>query len=78
MPRHKSSLSFYHWGPPATVEECMQESGRAGRDGLQSKSILLYGKPGKSVTQGMKDYSINNEICQCKLLNRNFLFDNDE
>lgn len=68
----------YYWGPPATVEEYTQESGRAGRDGLQSKSTLLYGKPGKFVTQGMKEYSTNNEICQRKFLNRNFLFNNDE
>ena len=67
----------YHWGPPATVEY-MQESGRAGRDGLQSKSILLYGKPGQFVTQDMKEYSTNNEICRRKLLNRKFLFNNDE
>lgn len=72
--------AVYHWGPPATVEEYMQESERAGkrRDGLQSKSILMYGKPGKFVTQGMKEYSTNNEICQRKFLNRNFLFNNDE
>ena len=43
-----------------------------------SLTTIMYGKPGKFVTQGMKEYSTNNEICQRKFLNRNFLFNNDE
>ena len=39
----------YHWGPPATIKEYIQETGRAGRDGLQSEAIMLYGNPGRFV-----------------------------
>lgn len=31
-----------HRGPPGSVEAYLQESGRAGRDGLQSEAVLLY------------------------------------
>ena len=37
-----------HYGPPNLVEEYVQETGRAGRDGLPSKAILIY-KTGKFV-----------------------------
>ena len=37
-----------HYGPPNLVEEYIQDTGRAGRDGLPSKAILIY-KTGKYV-----------------------------
>ena len=35
-----------NWGPPTTLEDLLQQSGRAGRDGTQSEAILYYVKPG--------------------------------
>lgn len=33
-----------HWGAPADIEAYLQETGRAGRDGLQACSVLFVGK----------------------------------
>lgn len=33
-----------HWGPPQDIEQYVQATGRAGRDGRTSHAILLYGK----------------------------------
>lgn len=46
----------FHHGPPRSVEEYVQETGRAGRDGTQSHAILLYGKPSNFVTKEVRVY----------------------
>ena len=65
-----------HWGPPNTLEELVQETGRAGRNGMPSKAILYYGKPGRHVDKSMKEYGENSSICRRIFLYRNFLFTN--
>jgi bloom syndrome protein len=40
-----------HWGPPSSLEQYSQESGRAGRDSLPSKAILLFGKNSRHVDE---------------------------
>ena len=38
----------------------MQESGRAGRDGLSAQAIIYQGKGGKHSEKKIKDYVSNN------------------
>ena len=45
-----------HWGPPSTLEELAQETGRAGRNGALSEAILFYKKSGKHISKSMKAY----------------------
>lgn len=62
-----------HWGPPTSLEQYVQESGRAGRDSLPSEAIMLYCH-GRHVDEDVKEYAINEEKCRRKLLFKNFLF----
>ena len=63
-----------HWGPPSTLEQYVQESGRAGRDNLPSDACILYGSPGRHVDGSIKQYAENQEKCRRELLFKNFLF----
>ncbi len=51
-----------HWGVPSDVEQYVQETGRAGRDGLQAHAVLHQGKIGRHAREGMKKYVDNNSI----------------
>ena len=33
-----------NWGAPSTIEELVQQSGRAGRNGAEAEAILFYKK----------------------------------
>lgn len=35
-----------HWGAPSSIEQYVQEKGRAGRDGFQAVAVLQKGKIG--------------------------------
>ena len=47
-----------HYGAPADVSQYIQETGRAGRDGLLSKCVILYHRDGLRghVSKEIKEY----------------------
>ena len=57
-----------HWGVPEDVETYVQETGRAGRDGLPSCALIMYGKGDigkKRTSEQMRDYCINaTKLCR--------------
>lgn len=57
-----------HWGVPEDVETYVQETGRAGRDGLLSCALLFYGKSDltkKRTSEQMRRYCTNSDQ-QCR------------
>lgn len=63
-----------NYGTPGTLEELVQELGRAGRDESEAEAILYPKIVGKKVTNSVKEYGENKSICRRKLLFKNFLF----
>ena len=64
-----------HWGPPSDVEEYLQETGRAGRDGESSVAIIYYSNTDFSFASednGMKLYCKNKEQCRRMFLLKDF------
>ena len=55
-----------HWGVPADAEMYVQESGRAGRDGLQSCAIILKSSRDlnkRYTSEHMIEYCVNESVC---------------
>lgn len=59
-----------HWGPSSTIEDYVQEIGRAGRiSSLQAQASLYYSKGDQQFTSGkMMQYCKNKERCRRELL----------
>ena len=64
----------FHFGAPDSVESYIQESGRAGRDDVQSVAVLLLikGESRHHIDGNMKDYITNSTTCRRSVLFGNF------
>ena len=60
-------LQVIHWGAPRSIEAYVQESGRCGRDGLQSEACIYYTGTDFSGFSGstseVRAYCANNSEC---------------
>lgn len=67
--------NIIHYGPPSSLDDLCQETGRAGREGVQSFATLIvyphYAKMGP-VSKEMKHYVENTTICRRKLMLEHF------
>ena len=62
-----------HWGTPTSIEQYVQEIGRAGRDGIQSCAILINRKLSRHTEPAMRQYVENNKNCRRHLLFKSFI-----
>lgn len=62
-----------HWGTPDSIEQYVQEIGRAGRDGMKSEAILMHRRC-HEVSPEMLAYAQNTCTCRRTLLFSSFLF----
>ena len=68
---------IFHWGPSSNIEAYVQETGRSGRDGLQSTAVLFLRPSDQQATdeateQPMQVYCRNSSICRRQLLMSEF------
>ncbi len=62
-----------HWGLPSCIEEYVQETGRAGRDGRRAVAELHQGKKGHYSSERMKTFVNNKLTCRRQLLFQDFI-----
>ena len=71
----KGVTSVIHVGPSKNVESYVQESGRCGRDGEQSRAILLYNnRMCMFCEKDIKEYVVSQK-CKRTFLQQHFDFD---
>ena len=65
----KDVTQVIHFGPSKTIENYIQECGRAGRNGSVSKCILYYnGVLSANISNEMRNYCFSNSVCLRKCL----------
>lgn len=67
-------VNVIHYGPPSSVLQYMQETGRAGRNNFPATALLLYSKPNKHAEQDIIQYANNTMNCRRQVILKNFLF----
>lgn len=71
----KDLKTIIHYGPPNDMDDYLQESGRAGRDGKQSQAILVtfpHSTGSRNISKEMKMYCKNKDKCRRELLMEQF------
>jgi len=62
-----------HWGPSRSIEQYLQESGRAGRDQQPARAVLLYTSHHLGRADLLKPYLLNSEgQCRREMLMEHF------
>lgn len=76
---NKQNIRFViHYHLPSSIEDYVQESGRAGRDGLQSLSIVLYKEGDEHIHYFLKDQTFQEKQELLTLLKNDLLIEGDQ
>ena len=68
----KDVRQVIHFGPPVDIESYVQETGRAGRDGLPALAILVIKPKWNRTEESMSNYMSNNTVCRRAQLFKHF------
>ena len=61
-----------HYGSPCNIESYVQETGRAGRDGLPALAVLPKKSVNYKINTAMLEYTENNTTCRRRQLFEHF------
>lgn len=68
----KNVRQVIHFGPPVDIESYVQETGRAGRDGLPALALLIIKPKRNKAEESMINYISNNTLCRRAQLFKHF------
>ena len=63
-----------NWGLPPTLEDLVQQTGRAGRNGQPAEAILYAKNSCKKISEAVQEYADNDTLCRRYLLFKDFLY----